>query len=122
MGRWSARKSQLLAREYEKRGDADARQESGETKRYLPKRAWENMSEEEKRETEKKKREGSRKGEQYVPNTAEAKEARRGAQQGGGEPVEGYDGMNLGEVRGESGGLSGSKTLLEWLDKIEAGS
>jgi hypothetical protein len=80
-GQWSARKSQLLTQEYEKRGggykgekgqsqkdleewteeewqtkegEADARQDSGETKRYLPKEAWENMSEEEKEETEQK--------------------------------------------------------------------
>src|ERR671910_2234999 len=104
-GQWSARKSQLLTQEYEKRGggykgekddsqknlekwteeewqtkegDADARGD-GETKRYLPKKAWENMSEEEKEETEKKKREGSKKGQQHVPNTAEAKQARKDA-------------------------------------------
>jgi hypothetical protein len=80
-GQWSARKSQLLTQEYEKRGggykgekgqsqknleewteeewqtkegEADARQDGGETKRYLPKKAWENMSEEEKEETEQK--------------------------------------------------------------------
>jgi hypothetical protein len=103
-GQWSARKSQLLTQEYEKRGggykgekdpsqrnlekwteeewqtkegDAQARQNDGETKRYLPKEAWENMSEEAKQETEKKKREGSREGKQYVPNTDEAKEARK---------------------------------------------
>lgn len=77
-GQWSARKSQLLTREYERRGGdykgeqdedqknlkqwteeewqtqdggAQARGEN-ETARYLPKKAWENMSEEEKRETE----------------------------------------------------------------------
>ena len=71
-GQWSARKSQLLTQEYEKRGggykgekdesqknlekwtdeewqtqegDAQARGDDGETKRYLPKKAWENMSE-----------------------------------------------------------------------------
>ena len=105
-GQWSARKSQLLTQEYEKRGggykgekgqsqknlekwteeewqtkegDADARQDDGETKRYLPKKAWEKMSDEEKEETEKKKREGSKEGEQYVSNTDEAKKARKGA-------------------------------------------
>ncbi len=105
-GQWSARKSQLLTRKYERRGDgykgekdesqknlerwteeewqtreggADARERGGETKRYLPKEAWEKMSEEEKEETEKRKREGSRGGEQYVPNTAGAKEAREQA-------------------------------------------
>jgi hypothetical protein len=81
-GQWSARKSQLLTQEYEKRGggykgekdesqknlekwteeewqtqegDARTREDDGETKRYLPKKAWKNTSEGEKRETEKKR-------------------------------------------------------------------
>ena len=163
-GQWSARKSQLLAREYERRGggyrgerdesqtnlerwteedwqtsdaSANARGGGGETKRYLPKEAWEKMSDEEKKETEKKKRGGSRRDEQFVPNTAGAKEARKEVREGG-EPVEGYNGMTVGEVREKLGGLSegdlakvrayekrykGRKTLLEWLDrKIETRS
>ncbi len=78
-GQWSARKSQLLTQEYEKRGggykgqsqinleewteeewqtkEGDA-QEDGETK--LSPKAWETMSEAEKEETEQKKREGSK--------------------------------------------------------------
>lgn len=101
-GQWSARKSQLLTQEYERRGggykgeqdedqkdleqwteeewqtqdgEAQARGEY-ETARYLPKKAWENMSEEEKYETERKKREGSQQGQQYVENTEEAMQAR----------------------------------------------
>lgn len=92
-GQWSARKSQLLTREYEKRGggyegdkdesqknlekwadeewqtrDGDSRARGGgETTRYLPKEAWEKMSDEEKRETEKKKREGSKKASSTSP-------------------------------------------------------
>ena len=163
-GQWSARKSQLLAREYERRGggyrgekdesqrnlerwteedwqtsdgSANARGGGGETKRYLPKEAWEKMSDEEKKETEKKKCEGFRRDEQFVPNTAGAKEARKEVREGG-EPVEGYNGMTVGEVREKLGGLSegdlakvrayekrykGRKTLLEWLDrKIETRS
>jgi hypothetical protein len=58
-------------------GDARARGDDGETKRYLPKKAWENRSEEEKRETGEKKREGSRVGRQHVPNTEGAKKARK---------------------------------------------
>jgi hypothetical protein len=159
-GQWSARKSQLLTREYERRGGgyrgekdasqknlqrwtgeewqtreggANARGGGDETKRYLPKEAWEKMSDEEKEETEKKKREGSRRGEQYVPNTAGAKDARKG-----GAPVEGYDGMAVGKIKEKLGlfsegdleqvrsyekGHKGRKTLLEWLDrKIEARS
>lgn len=121
-GQWSARKAQLLTQEYEKRGggykgEKDERQqnlekwteeewqtqegeararEEGETARYLPKAAWENMSEEEKQATERKKREGSRKGEQYVSNTDEAKNARKEYQD---PPIEGYDVLNVEEVK-----------------------
>jgi hypothetical protein len=153
-GQWSARKSQLLTQEYEKQGggykgekgdsqknlekwteeewqtkegDADARQNDGETKRYLPKKAWENMSEEEKGETERKKREGSKKGQQYVSNTDEAKQARKDAQV----PLQNYDDLNVDEIKKKVQGLSkddikkvrdyekknaNRKTLLETLD------
>ncbi len=40
------------------------------------------MSEEEREETERKKREGSREGEQYVSNTEEARRARKEAERG----------------------------------------
>ncbi len=155
MGQWSARKSQLLTQEYEKRGggykaekgqsqknlekwtedewqtkegEADARQDDGETKRYLPKKAWENMSEEEKEETEQKKREGSKKGQQYVSNTKEAKKARKNAKD---VPINGYDELSVGEVEKKIKGLSkdeikavrsyeknnkNRKTLLEKID------
>jgi hypothetical protein len=155
-GQWSARKSQLLTQEYEKRGggykgekgrsqkdleewneeewqtkegEADARQAGGETKRYLPKKAWENMSEEEKEETEQKKREGSIKGQQYVSNTEEAKEARKNAKE---VPINGYDDLSVGEVEKKIKGLSkdeikavrsyeknnkNRKTLLEKIDR-----
>ena len=155
-GQWSARKAQLLAREYEKQGggykgekdesqrhldewteeewqtkegDANARQPDGETRRYLPKKAWESMSEEEKEETERKKREGSRQGKQYVGNTAQARDASAKARKHA--PVEGYDDMSVDEAKEEFEGLSqdeleevrsyekenkGRKTLLGWLD------
>lgn len=154
-GQWSARKSQLLAQEYEKRGggykgekdesqkylekwteeewqtkegEAQAR-EDGETKRYLPKKAWEKMSDEEKEETEKKKREGSKKGEQYVSNTEAAKQARK---ESNATPIEGYDDLNVGEVKEKLDDLSrqeveevrdyekqhkNRKTLMEQLDR-----
>jgi hypothetical protein len=129
-GQWSARKSQLLTQEYENRGggykgekgqsqkdlekwteeewqtkegDAQARQDDGETKRYLPKKAWENMSEEEKEETERKKREGSKQGQQYVSNTDEAKDARKNARD---LPLNGYDELSVEEVEKKLRGLS----------------
>jgi hypothetical protein len=154
-GQWSARKSQLLTQEYEKRGggykgekgesqrnlekwteeewqtregDAGARQD-GETRRYLPKEAWENMSEEEKEETERKKREGSKQGQQYVSNTDEAKQARK---QAAAPPLNDYDDLGVEEVEKKAEGLSrgeiqdlldyekqhkNRKTLVEALDR-----
>ena len=127
-GQWSARKSQLLTREYEKQGgdykgekdksqknlenwtaeewqtkegDANARGD-GETKRYLPKEAWENLSEEEKEETEEKKREGSKKGQQHVSNTDEAKNARKDVQV----PLKNYDDLTVDEIKSKAHGLS----------------
>jgi len=102
-GQWSARKSQLLVKEYENQGGGyqgprDERQQSlrrwgrekwqtreggtrarqdGETKRYLPKRAWEQLPEEERRATDTKKRKASRSGRQYVANTGPARRSRR---------------------------------------------
>ncbi|MCT7660013.1 DUF5872 domain-containing protein [Mycobacterium deserti] len=102
-GQWSARKSQLLIQEYERQGggykgpkdkrqkslekwqheewqtrdgDARARGEGGETRRYLPKKAWEQLSEAQQKATDDKKRKSSKSGEQHVPNTAAAKAAR----------------------------------------------
>jgi hypothetical protein len=106
-GKWSARKSQMLTQEYEKQGggyrhpdqptdaqrsleqwtdeewqtadgSTDARGD-GETDRYLPKQAWEQMSDEEKEQTRERKREGSRKGQGDVPNTDAAKKERQAA-------------------------------------------
>ena len=91
-GQWSARKAQILVKEYEKAGggyrgekdedqkhleqwteeewqtqEGDARAREGdETKRYLPKEAWEGLSPEEREATERAKREGSKRGDQHV--------------------------------------------------------
>jgi hypothetical protein len=105
-GKWSARKSQLLTQEYEKQGgdyehdqptesqrslkqwtdedwhtadgSAQARGD-GETDRYLPKKAWEELSDSEKEETRTRKREGSKQGRGDVGNTAAAQQARTDA-------------------------------------------
>src|SRR4028119_1199365 len=127
-GQWSARKSQLLTREYEQQGggykgekgqsqknlekwteeewqtregDANAR-EDGETKRYLPKKAWEKMSEEEKEETEENKREGSKNGQQHVSNTDEARQARKDAEV----PLKDYDALTVEGIERKLQGLS----------------
>ncbi len=104
-GQWSARKSQLLTHEYEAQGggyrhegertdsqrhlqqwteqdwhtaggSADAR-DGAQTSRYLPDAAWELLTDEEKRATERRKRSSD---EQHVPNTDAAREARAAAE------------------------------------------
>jgi len=109
-GQWSARKAQFMASEYKKRGggynepkdatqkhlsewteeqwqtkegSGNAKREDGIEKRYLPKEAWEKMTESEKEETERVKIEGGKEGRQYVENTETAKEARVGASKHG---------------------------------------
>lgn len=104
-GQWSARKSQLLTHEYEahgggyehpgersenqqhlerwteqdwhtRGGGADARHGGG-TERYLPDAAWQLLSEDEQRATDRRKRRGD---EQHVGNTDAAKAARSAAE------------------------------------------
>lgn len=108
-GQWSARKAQLLVQEYERQGggyksdrkDEDARSleqwseqdwqtaggsayaESGEEmSRYLPEEAWHLLSDEEKRQAEKTKREGDRRGKQHVENPPAVQAARAYVDQG----------------------------------------
>ncbi|WP_435015326.1 DUF6321 domain-containing protein [Tundrisphaera sp. TA3] len=106
-GQWSARKLQLLAAEYKKAGggytkgkgrktedqshlddwteekwttqDGQPAVRDGETARYLPQAAWEAMSPAERKATDRKKKEGSRQDDQFVPNTKAAKSARKSA-------------------------------------------
>ncbi len=47
----------------------------GGAARYLPKQAWEELSEAERAETDAAKTDGARHGEQFVPNTPAAAEA-----------------------------------------------
>ena len=67
-------------------GSGDARtgsddEHGGASKRYLPKAAWDELSESEKRATDAAKAEGSEHGDQYVANTDAAKEAGRHARE-----------------------------------------
>ncbi|KAI4754988.1 hypothetical protein E4T52_13738 [Aureobasidium sp. EXF-3400] len=108
-GQWSARKAQMMASEYKKRGggyttdkkdqdesqqhlskwgeedwqtkegSANAKDSSGTQHRYLPKAAWENMTEQEKKETDDKKQAEGKDGKQFVGNTDKAKESRKQA-------------------------------------------
>lgn len=130
-GQWSARKAQLLKQEYEKQGggylggkdeeqrhlsewsneewqtkdgETNARDpETGETKRYLPKEAWEKMSREEAEATDRKKRQASQEGQQYVENTGSAKSAR---EESLAPPLANYDELSVQEVERKVKGLS----------------
>ncbi len=106
-GQWSARKAQMVAHEYEKQGggynqapdeqqkslkkwgdehwkteDGEKADRPGGTTRYLPEKAWESLSKEEKAATNRKKREGSAQGKQFVANTEEATAATKSAKAG----------------------------------------
>lgn len=75
-----------------KEGSGHAKKEDGTEKRYLPKKAWERMSEMEKDETDRKKQEESKEGKQYVANTGKAKESRKKASKGKGDREENGNG------------------------------
>jgi hypothetical protein len=105
-GTWSARKSQLLTLAYQKQGggylqrhpnskqrdlsewtkqdwktsdDKPARRASG-TARYLPKKAWDELTPAERRAANAKRKAGSKAGEHTVANTAAARRARKHAE------------------------------------------
>lgn len=105
-GQWSARKAQLLALEYKKAGGGytgtrtaaqsslnkwsseDWGTKSGKPstqgpkatgERYLPRKAIKSLSAAEYNATSKKKREGTKAGKQFVPNTPAARTAGRKA-------------------------------------------
>ena len=105
-GQWSARKAQIAADRYEQAGGGysgpktsaqkslskwtkeDWGTKSGKPstqgpkatgERYLPKKAIKSLSPEEYRATTRKKQEGTRRGQQFVPNTPAAKAAGRRA-------------------------------------------
>ena len=150
-GQWSARKSQLLTQEYQKRGGGylgakDERQKSlqrwgaenwqtregdtrarrgGATSRYLPERAWEQLSDDEKRATDTKKRAASRSGKQHVANTEPAKRARKKATSAGrlselpvseaAKLVRGLDTPQLKAALADERDGKGRKTLIQRL-------
>lgn len=102
-GEWSARKAQLLVKEYEKAGggyktskrsepqksleqwteekwttsDGGPSEREGGKVRYLPQEAWEQLSNEEKQKANETKRKGDKAGKQFVPNPEAAKKARK---------------------------------------------
>ena len=101
-GQWSARKAQMVAHEYEAEGggykggrddtqkslkdwgeehwttkDGEPAKQDDGMHRYLPQKAWDDLSPAEKSATDKKKLKGSKEGEQFVANTSAAKSARK---------------------------------------------
>ena len=62
-----------------KEGSGNAKKADGTQQRYLPKKAWEEMDEQEKVETDQKKQDESKKGKQFVANTGRARSARKKA-------------------------------------------
>ncbi len=99
-GQWGARKAQLATLMYKKAGgkysgrktkaqkslskwtkekwrtsDGKPAERKGGTTRYLPDKAWKSLSSAEKAATNRKKRQGSRAGRQFVANTKAAKAA-----------------------------------------------
>lgn len=106
-GQWSARKAQLVAAAYRKAGggykggrgtaqkhlkkwtkeawttaDGEPARRQGTMHRYLPKKAWAKLAPAQRRATDRKKVAGSRKGRQFVANTAAARKSRRRATAG----------------------------------------
>ena len=69
----------MALRRFDPRMTADKAIEPGKksTERYLPESAWAKLSPEERRQTDEKKKNASREGKQFVPNTERAKRARR---------------------------------------------
>ena len=132
-GQWSARKSQLLTTEYESAGggyvddgelteqqqslrewtdedwqtadgDAEARQDDGTVRRYLPAKAWEQLDDEQREASDALKTDGSAAGEQHVGDTDAAKAARRL-----GTVLEHYDDDSIGDLEGRLGGMGESE-------------
>jgi len=58
---------------------ADKAIQKGYTKRYLPEKAWASLSKKERENTDRKKKEGSKKGKQFVKNTEKAERAGKAA-------------------------------------------
>ena len=103
-GQWSARKAQIVAQRYEKAGGGytgsrtkaqknlkkwtsekwttsdgkPAIRKSGTT-RYLPEKAWDKLTPQQKQATNRKKLQASKQGKQFVSNTKAARTAGRAA-------------------------------------------
>lgn len=127
-GQWSARKSQLLTQQYEQAGGGyehpgerssqqkdlqrwtaqDWQTESGSTQarhdgtteRYLPRKAWEEMTPTQKRATNERKTDASERGEQRAENTKAARTARADAE---------LDSLNASDAAKRAGQMDASQ-------------
>jgi hypothetical protein len=102
-------------------GSAEARtgsedEHGGASKRYLPKAAWDELSESEKRETDAAKAEGSKRGDQFVANPEAAKEAGQHARGHDDPGVPGYADLDAKEAVKAVGQLDDAGRL----DAVEA--
>ena len=128
-GQWSARKAQIVAQEYRKAGggykgrkgkaqrslskwtkekwrtsDGKPAIRKGGTTRYLPAKAWSKLSPSERAATNRKKREASKRGRQFVSNTAKAKKAGRAVRKASSKDADAVSGGDHGQVtRGYTG-------------------
>ncbi|MGQ7298211.1 hypothetical protein [Quadrisphaera sp. KR29] len=96
---WQTSDGSSRARSGSERGDGGA---SG---RYLPARAWEEMTPQQRREADRTKAEGSRAGQQHVANPSAARAAGRAARDHAQEPFEGYDDLTAAQVADRLGDL-----------------
>ena len=103
-GQWSARKAQLVTNEYKAEGggfkharskaqkslkawgdekwhtaDGKKAMRGKTTRRYLPDKAWKELSPSQRKATDRKKASASRRGKQFVKNTPPAAKARKRA-------------------------------------------
>jgi hypothetical protein len=120
-------------------GSADARtgsakEKGGASKRYLPKAAWDELSDKEKRETDARKAEGSEHGEQFVANPDAAKKAGKHAREHDDTGIPGYADLDakeavkaIGQVEDPAGldavetyerAHANRKTVLERVDRV----
>ncbi|SEQ47326.1 hypothetical protein [Microlunatus flavus] len=102
-------------------GSGDARtgspdEKGGASKRYLPKEAWDELSDAEKKATNARKAEGSAHGEQFVPNTDAAERAGRHAREHDDPGIEGFADLDAKEAVKAVGHVDDAATL----DRVEA--
>lgn len=124
LSKWTAEDWQTSDGSDRARTDSDE-EKGGASKRYLPKEAWDHLSEEEKQATNAQKAEGSRHGEQFVPNTDAAAEAGREARQHEDDdsadlPVAGYDDLTAREAAKAVGRLEDPADVQAVLDHERA--